>query len=71
MRTKLTLLLLVVLCTCVRAQDSEAYQKLAEVAIIEQKVMVPMRDGKRLATDVYRPKGDGKYPIVFSRTPTR
>lgn len=69
MRTKFSLLLLVVLCTCARAQDSEAYQKLAEVAIIEQKIMVPMRDGKRLATDVYRPKGDGKYPIVFSRTP--
>src|SRR3989339_650286 len=31
--------------------------------------MMPMRDGIRLATDIYRPKGNGKYPVVFSRTP--
>ena len=28
-----------------------------------------MRDGIRLATDIYRPKGDKKVPIVFSKTP--
>jgi len=37
--------------------------------VIDQKVMMPMRDGIRLATDIYRPKGNGKHPIVFSRTP--
>ena len=32
--------------------------------------MVPMRDGKRMAADVYRPKDASKqYPIIFSRTP--
>jgi hypothetical protein len=31
--------------------------------------MMPMRDGIRLATDVYRPKTDEKVPIIFSRTP--
>ncbi|MBK8292594.1 MAG: CocE/NonD family hydrolase [Flammeovirgaceae bacterium] len=31
--------------------------------------MMPMRDGERLATDIYRPKGNAKAPIVFSRTP--
>jgi uncharacterized protein len=37
---------------------------------VERKVMVPMRDGKRMATDVYRPKdGSRKYPAVFVRTP--
>jgi uncharacterized protein len=30
---------------------------------------VPMRDGVRLATDLYRPEGDGKYPTVLIRTP--
>ena len=40
------------------------------VAIIERKVMVPMRDGKRMAADIYRPKDESKkYPIIFSRTP--
>jgi predicted acyl esterase len=32
--------------------------------------MVPMRDGKRMATDVYRPKdASKKYPTIFVRTP--
>ncbi|MBL4663985.1 MAG: CocE/NonD family hydrolase [Flavobacteriaceae bacterium] len=43
--------------------------KLREIAIIDQKVMMPMRDGVRLATDIYRPKFSGKVPIIFSRTP--
>lgn len=52
------------------AQDTAAiYWKLDSIAIIDQKVMMPMRDGIRLATDIYRPKGNGKVPIVFSRTP--
>ena len=28
-----------------------------------------MRDGIRLATDIYRPKTDKKVPVIFSRTP--
>lgn len=33
-------------------------------------VMVPMRDGVRLATDIYRPKdAKGKVPLVFIKTP--
>lgn len=51
------------------AQEKSLIDQLEEVAIVDQKVMMPMRDGVRLATDIYRPKGDGKYPIVFSRTP--
>ena len=32
--------------------------------------MVPMRDGKSMATDVYRPKDTSKkYAAIFSRTP--
>lgn len=52
------------------AQDTAAiYRKLDSIAIIDQKVMMPMRDGIRLATDIYRPKGNQQVPIVFSRTP--
>ena len=52
------------------AQDtSTIYRRLDSIAIIDQKVMMPMRDGVRLATDIYRPKGNAKVPIVFSRTP--
>lgn len=50
-------------------QQNDIYQKLEAIAIIDQKVMMPMRDGTRLATDIYRPKGNAKVPIVFSRTP--
>lgn len=32
-------------------------------------VMVPMADGVRLATDIYRPARDGQYPVVLMRTP--
>ncbi|RYZ45034.1 MAG: CocE/NonD family hydrolase, partial [Sphingobacteriales bacterium] len=62
--------LLLAIAGGVTAQDTAAaYWKLDSIAVIEQKVMMPMRDGIRLATDIYRPKGDKKVPIVFSRTP--
>ena len=49
-----------------KALESE----LQSVAIVERKLMVPMRDGKRMATDVYRPKDTSKkYPTIFVRTP--
>ena len=31
--------------------------------------MVPMRDGTRLATDVYLPSGAGPWPVALARTP--
>jgi len=31
--------------------------------------MMPMRDGIRLCTDIYRPKTDQPVPVIFSRTP--
>ncbi|MEW6319486.1 MAG: CocE/NonD family hydrolase [Acidobacteriota bacterium] len=45
-------------------------QELQSLAIVERKVMMPMRDGVRLATDIYRPRtAAGPVPIVFSKTP--
>lgn len=44
--------------------------ELNSVAVVDRKVMVTMRDGKRMAADIYRPKDSSKtYPIIFSRTP--
>jgi uncharacterized protein len=43
--------------------------ELQSLAVIERKVMVPMRDGVRMQADIYRPKGDSKFPVIFSRTP--
>jgi uncharacterized protein len=52
------------------AQRNVLEKELQSVAIVERKLMVPMRDGKRMATDVYRPKDTSKkYPTVFVRTP--
>ncbi len=45
------------------------WEEVQEIAIVEQKVMMPMRDGIRLATDIYRPKTDEPVPVIFSRTP--
>lgn len=36
---------------------------------IDHAVMVPMRDGIKLATDIYRPKGMEKAPVILVRTP--
>ena len=59
--------------TCLGALPASAQDdfldSLKSIAIIEQKVMVPMRDGVRLATDVYRPKTDKPVPVIFSKTP--
>ncbi|HEY2908455.1 MAG TPA: CocE/NonD family hydrolase [Vicinamibacterales bacterium] len=44
--------------------------ELQSIAIVERKVMMPMRDGVRLATDIYRPKdASGKVPTIWVRTP--
>jgi putative CocE/NonD family hydrolase len=52
------------------AKRTNTEAELEAVAIIDRKVMVPMRDGKRMATDIYRPKDTSKkYPIIFVRTP--
>ncbi len=52
------------------AERWELENELQDLALVERKVMVPMRDGVRLATDVYRPRNAaGKVPIVWVRTP--
>jgi len=44
-------------------------KELQSTAVVDRKVLVPMRDGVTVAADIYRPKGAGKVPIIFSRTP--
>ena len=62
------ILILFILPVVSRAQEN-VLEELEKIAIIDQKIMMPMRDGIRLATDIYRPKTDEKVPIIFSRTP--
>ena len=62
---KKTKLLVLVLTSC---------NLFAQTYSVEKNVMVPMRDGIKLATDIYFPaekgKGlDGTFPVIFHRTP--
>ncbi len=49
--------------------QADIIKKLEAISIKETRVMMPMRDGIRLCTDIYRPKTTEKVPIIFSRTP--
>jgi hypothetical protein len=56
--------------TKVREERNKTEEELESVAIIQRKVMVTMRDGKRMAADIYRPKDSSKkYGTIFVRTP--
>jgi hypothetical protein len=53
-----------------RQRRIDMEQELQSIAVVDRKVMVPMRDGVRLATDIYRPRNaTGKVPVVWVRTP--
>src|SRR5580692_13191067 len=67
-------LLLIALPGGVLAQTSEAGKGAAYDVIVARNVMVPMRDGVRLATDIYMPAqggaaAAGKFPVLVQRTP--
>jgi uncharacterized protein len=52
-----------------RAKRFETEAELESIAVIDRRLMIPMRDGTRLVTDVYRPKdAKGPVPIIFVRT---
>ena len=53
---------------CARAaiRSSGSWQSLA---VVERKLMIPMRDGVRMQFDVYRPKNVQRAPAIFVRTP--
>ena len=36
---------------------------------VESNVMIAMRDGIALATDIYRPRAEGRFPVILVRTP--
>lgn len=48
--------------------DSKVSRPEHEV-VEERSVKVPMRDGVALSADVYRPKAEGKFPVIVVRTP--
>ncbi|MDE2921428.1 MAG: CocE/NonD family hydrolase [Acidobacteriota bacterium] len=53
-----------------RTPDPVRRADLHRLAEVDRMVMVPMRDGVRLATEIYRPRdAQGPVPAIFWRTP--
>ncbi len=55
-----------------KAVPAENWQRLVEAYAkpVEKKTeMIAMRDGIKLATDIYMPKGEGPFPVILARTP--
>src|SRR5215472_10902156 len=44
-------------------------ENLQPAITIESNRRVPMRDGIQLAVDIYRPKEEGRFPVILVRTP--
>ncbi len=54
----------------VKAHRWDVEHELESIAVVDRKEMISMRDGVRVATDVYYPKdASRKYPAIWSRTP--
>jgi uncharacterized protein len=73
MKKSLSFRLAVLLFTALAAVIIATLPGQAVVALDEIKIeryqAVPMRDGVKLYADVYRPKADGRYPVIVVRTP--
>ena len=48
---------------------SSPAQEAQPSAIVETDVKIPMRDGTKLAANIFRPKGEGRFPVILMRTP--
>ena len=44
-------------------------QEARQPFVFEPDVSMPMRDGVRLAANIFRPKGEGRFPVILMRTP--
>jgi putative CocE/NonD family hydrolase len=44
----------------------DSREALYEKMIQERDVMITMRDGVKLAVDIYRPDARGKFPVIYS-----
>ena len=56
------------LCLAVFAVSTLATAQNSDI-VFERNVMMKTRDGVTLHADIYRPQGDGKYPVLLQRTP--
>ena len=54
----------ILLCVSIAGAASEHYD-----VVFDRNVAVTMRDGTILRADIYRPKAEGKFPVLLTRTP--
>jgi predicted acyl esterase len=52
-----------------RARRDSLERELQSIAVVDRKLMIPMRDGTRMQFDVYRPRNAARAPAIFVRTP--
>jgi uncharacterized protein len=64
MRTRYRLVFLPLLFLLTWAWGADQYE-----VTIERNVQVKMRDGVVLRADIFRPKSEGKFPVLLERTP--
>src|SRR6266850_525813 len=50
-------------------QDIKALPPGPYQVVIQNGVRAKMRDGVQLVADIYRPRADGKFPVLLTRTP--
>lgn len=55
-------------CAVAAYPDEVMSENHAEI-LVQRDVAMVTRDGVTLRADVYRPKADGKYPVILERTP--
>ena len=54
----------------VKAKRWDTENELQSLAVVDRKVMISMRDGIRIAADIYHPRdASKKYPAIWVRTP--
>jgi len=65
------LLLILVLNGCDSSSDGpgSAEAGRSDAMTVERDVAIPMRDSTVLRADIYRPPGDGPFPVLLYRTP--
>jgi len=68
MKTVLSWAVLAVVCAVLFMPARVAAEEKYEV-IVQRNIAAKMRDGTTLRADIYRPKADGKFPVLLTRTP--
>jgi uncharacterized protein len=68
MRSKVSLVSIAILISLAVPSWSEESHQTYEV-VVERAVKATMRDGVVLRADIYRPRSEGKFPVLLERTP--